>query len=153
MYSTLLILHSIFRWLVLIALLISIYRASRGYFLKKIFTSSDHLFRHWTATIAHIQLVIGMLLYLKSPIVKFFWKNKEEAFPTKEFSFFSIYHILLMFGAIVLLTIGSAFAKRKNTDLEKHRTMLLWYSIALLIILIAIPWPFSPFANRAYIRY
>lgn len=153
MYSTLLILHSIFRWLVLIALLISIYRASIGYFQKRIFTSRDHLFRHWTATIAHIQLVIGMLLYLKSPIVKFFWKNKQEAMQTKGISFFSIYHVLLMFGAIVLITIGSAFAKRKHTDSEKHQTMLIWYGIALLIILIAIPWPFSPFANRTYIRY
>jgi hypothetical protein len=30
--------------------------------------------------------------------------------------------------------------------------MLIWLSIALIIIFIAIPWPFSPFANRPYYR-
>jgi cbb3-type cytochrome oxidase subunit 3 len=30
--------------------------------------------------------------------------------------------------------------------------MLVWFTIALIIIFIAIPWPFSPFANRPYFR-
>jgi len=37
-------------------------------------------------------------------------------------------------------------------DKEKFKIMLLWYGIALIIILIAIPWPFSPLANRPYLR-
>jgi hypothetical protein len=57
-----------------------------------------------------------------------------------------------MFVAIVLITIGSAKAKRKSNDTQKFKTMLIWFSIALLIIFIAIPWPFSPLANRPYIR-
>ena len=61
-------------------------------------------------------------------------------------------HSSLMLTAIVLITIGSAKAKRKPTDQEKFKTMLVWFSIALLIIFIAIPWPFSPFANRPYYR-
>jgi len=57
-----------------------------------------------------------------------------------------------MLTAIVIITIGSALAKRKKTDKEKFKTMLVWFSAALLIIFIAIPWPFSPLANRPYIR-
>lgn len=66
MYETLTFYHSFTRWLVLVSLLYAIYRAWRGYFSKKTFTHLDNHVRHWTATIAHVQLVIGMVLYLKA---------------------------------------------------------------------------------------
>lgn len=69
-----------------------------------------------------------------------------------EFTFFGMIHSLLMLVAIIVITFGSALAKRKTTDREKFKTMLYWFSIALIIILIAIPWPFSPLANRPYFR-
>jgi hypothetical protein len=70
----------------------------------------------------------------------------------REAVFFGLIHITLMVLSVVLVTIGSALAKRKQTDREKFKTMLTWFSIVLLIIFIAIPWPFSPFANRNYFR-
>jgi hypothetical protein len=57
-----------------------------------------------------------------------------------------------MLIAIVLITIGSAVAKLKTVQENKFKTMLIWFSIALVIIFIAIPWPFSPLANRPYLR-
>ncbi len=152
MYQALLYSHSIFRWLVLASLVLAIVCAYRGYFRKILFSKTDNAIRHWTATIAHIQLVIGMILYTQSPIIKFYWKsNKGEETPF-DLTFFSILHLLLMLMAIVFITIGSALAKRKTNDAEKFKTMLIWFSIALLIIFIAIPWPFSPLANRPYLR-
>jgi hypothetical protein len=152
MYQTLLVLHSITRWLVLATLLTSIYRAYIGFSQNKSFSKSDNTLRHWTATVAHIQLIIGILLYIKSPIIKYFWGNFNEAIKYMDTSFFGLYHILLMILSVVLVTIGSALAKRNKTDKEKYKTVLVWFSISLIIIIIAIPWPFSPFANRPYIR-
>ena len=102
--------------------------------------------------IAHIQLVTGMVLYFKSPVIKYFWANFNEAATKMDYTFFGIIHISLMLSAIVLITIGSAMAKRKQTDREKFKTILVWFSISLVIIFIAIPWPFSPLANRPYLR-
>ena len=152
MYETLIYCHTYIRWLVLGSLLYAIYRAYRGYVSKLTFTKTDNAVRHWTATIAHIQLMIGMVLYFKSPIIKYYWTNSKEGTSNIDFSFFAIIHISFMLVAIVLITIGSANAKRKQTDLEKFRTVLIWFSIALLIIFLAIPWPFSPLANRPYLR-
>ncbi|TRX60651.1 hypothetical protein FNH22_06295 [Fulvivirga sp. M361] len=152
MYSTLLVLHSIFRWLVLFALIFSVYKAFKGYYANSPFSAIDNKIRHWTATIAHVQLIIGMLLYAESPIVKYFFSNFTVSLETIDLSFFGLYHFLLMLAAIIVLTIGSAKAKRKATDKEKYRTMLIWFSLALLIIFISIPWPFSPIVNRPYIR-
>ena len=152
MYQSLLFCHSILRWLVLGSLLYSIFRAYKGFFTQSLFTKTDNSVRHWTATIAHIQLIFGILLYVQSPIVKYFWKNFAAGIQNSEFVFFGMLHIFLMLSAIVLITIGSALAKRKANDNDKFKTMLLWFSIALIVIFIAIPWPFSPLANRPYFR-
>ncbi|MCX8532501.1 hypothetical protein [Chryseobacterium luquanense] len=152
MYQTLTFLHSIFRWLVLLSLLYSIFRAYQGYFSDKIFSKTDDSVRHWTATIAHIQLVLGITLYSQSPIIKYFWKNFTEARESFDLFFFGLTHISLMLISIILITIGSSISKRKSDDREKFKTILIYFVIALVIIFIAIPWPFSPLANRPYFR-
>ncbi|MBX2952809.1 MAG: hypothetical protein KF870_09895 [Leadbetterella sp.] len=152
MYSTLLVLHSLTRWLVLIFLVYSICRAFVGYFGNKAFTKTDNAFRHWTATVAHIQLMIGMILYTQSPIVKYFWNETKVGLQNLDLTFWGLIHIILMLTAITVLTIGSAKAKRKLTDKEKFKTMLIWFSIALFIISIAIPWTFSPLSSRPNFR-
>ncbi|WP_228375804.1 hypothetical protein [Chryseobacterium taiwanense] len=152
MYQTLTFLHSTFRWLVVLSLFYSVFRAYQGYFSNKVFSNTDNSVRHWTATIAHIQLVLGITLYSQSPIIKYFWKNFNEAKESFDLLFFGLIHIFLMLFSIILITIGSAVSKRKETDKERFKTMLIYFLIALLIIFIAIPWPFSPLANRPYFR-
>ncbi|THD34026.1 hypothetical protein [uncultured Flavobacterium sp.] len=152
MYQTLNFLHSTLRWLVLISLIVALYKAYRGYFQKTAFTKTDNAIRHWTATIAHLQLMIGMTLYFQSPIIKYFLKNFSAAKENFDLLFFGLIHSTLMLIAVIIITIGSAMAKRKTLDNEKFKTMLIWYGLALFLIFIAIPWPFSPFANRPYFR-
>ena len=152
MYSTLLILHSIFRWAVLLSLVTATVRAYVGYTKQQPFSKLDDSLRHWTATIAHIQLVLGILLYIKSPLIQYFWSNKSEAISQINISFFALIHSVLMLTSVVVVTIGSALAKRKTSDHEKYKTLLLWFTLSLILILVAIPWPFSLFANRPYFR-
>ncbi|KAA1242775.1 hypothetical protein F0000_24165 [Aquimarina sp. RZ0] len=152
MYQGLIYIHSIIRWLVIITLVFSIYRAYRGYFLNLKFSKFDNIVRHWTATTAHIQLIIGILLYSQSPIIKYYWHNFNDAIKSLDSTFFGFIHLILMLHAIVLITIGSALSKRRTEDKTKFKIILLWYSISLIIIFIAIPWPFSPLANRPYFR-
>jgi len=152
MYDLLIFSHSLFRWLVLISLLYAIYRAYKGLASQSVFSKTDNAMRHWTATIAHIQLVIGMIIYTQSPLVRYFLQNFSIAVRQADAVFFGLIHITLMLAAIVVITIGSSLAKRRPTDREKFRTMLVWFSIALLIIFMAIPWPFSPLAIRPYLR-
>lgn len=152
MYQTLIFYHSFFRWLVLLSLGYSVFRSYRGYVSGSAFLNRDNAVRHWTATIAHIQLILGVLIYTRSPLTTYFWKHVKESSWHSEIVFFGSIHGLLMLVAIVLVTIGSALAKRRATDKEKFRTLLVWYTLALLIIFIAIPWPFSPLANRPYLR-
>ena len=148
MYSTLLFLHSLFRWLVLVSLLYAIARAYRGYVGQLAFSSADNSVRHWTATMAHVQLTLGFTLYFISPIIEAFRQQGIKA--GGQVAFFGIIHIGLMLLAVVVITLGSSITKRQLVNQTKFRTMLIWFSVGLLFIFLAIPWPFSPLANRPY---
>ena len=152
MYSTLIFLHSLVRWLVVISLVYAIYRAYVGFKGQKRFSKTDNSIRHWTATIAHVQLIIGILVYTQSPSIKYFWKHTKEALQNWDVTFYSLIHAVMMLLVIVVLTIGSAKSKRMEKDSDKFRTMLLWFFIAFLLIFMAVPWPFSPLSNRPYLR-
>jgi len=152
MHQTFLFLHSTNRYLVLLSLVYAIVMAANGLRSGRIFSPANNTVRHLTATIGHIQLLLGLYLYLISPIVKYNVIDASSHEIVSEHTFFRYIHLLLMTTAIVILTIGSAKAKRVETDIEKFKTILVWFSIALGIILIAIPWPFSPLANRPYFR-
>ncbi len=153
MYYYTLIIHSYLRYFVLISLLLSIYISINAFLTKKTFSTFHNKLRHWTATIAHIQLMLGMIVYSQSPMVQSYWKNPVSvAHLQEEPSFFGIFHASLMFISVVLITLGSAFAKRKNSDQEKFKTQFIWFSIALVVILVAIPWPFSPLVQRSLVR-
>jgi hypothetical protein len=151
MYVFVLWFHSFFRWVVLTGLLYALYRAYRGYRLQLDFTKHDEAVRHWTATLTHIQLMAGFYLYLISPFVKAYFAAAPSNGYT-EGTFFGMIHITCMLVAVVIITVGSALTKRKLSSSDKFRTMLGWFGVGLLVILLAVPWPFLPWAHRPYIR-
>jgi hypothetical protein len=152
MYSFLLAAHSLIRWLVLVSLLYSIFIAWRGWLLKKPFTKADGVIRTVTTTIAYTQLVIGVWLYCISPVVSYFLRHFSTAVHERQLRFFGMEHIAMMVIAITVLAIGSAKAKRKPTDQQKFKTMAAWFTVVLVIILLSVPWSFSPLTARPNFR-
>ena len=87
---------------------------------------------------SHIQLLLGLVMYFTSAKVVFsegWMKNASQRF-------YGMEHLLLMLLAIVLITIGSAKAKRAATDEEKFKKTYLFFGLGLILILAGIPWPF-----------
>lgn len=121
MYQSLTFLHSTFRWVALLLLVVSTVRFWYARRSGKSFIKADNALRHWTATTFHIQLIIGLLLYFFSPIVELFWNGDTKSF---QVTFFALLHSTGMFIAIFLITIGSSFAKRAKSDDEKFRVAL-----------------------------
>lgn len=152
MYPIILALHSAVRWLVLLSLIIALFRGYRGWRAKLNFGNLDNSIRYWTVTIAHIQLVLGLTLYFISPITNYFIGHFSDAVHQREIRFFGMEHSIVMLAAIVCITIGSAKAKRKKTSHEKFRIIVIWISIALVLILSSIPWAFSPLTSRPHFR-
>lgn len=152
MYAAVLALHSLVRWLVLISLLLAIFRAYNGWFTGRKFSRFDNRIRLISTTTAQIQLVLGLWLYVISPVIILFLQHFKEMVHERQIRFFGMEHSTMMLIAIILITIGAAKAKRKQKDKEKFKTMAIWFTIALLIILSSIPWAFSPLVSRPWFR-
>jgi hypothetical protein len=92
------------------------------------------------------------MLYCISPVVRYFLTFFKTAVHQREIRFFGMEHITMMLIAVVLITIGSMKAKRQPIDKQRFKTMAIWFTIALIIILASIPWQFSPLISRPYFR-
>jgi NADH:ubiquinone oxidoreductase subunit 2 (subunit N) len=127
--------HSGLRWIALGLLIYAIFNALRK---KDFYAKSDRMLNMFAMVSLHIQLVIGLILYFTSEKVKFV----EGWMGNKVLRFYGMEHIILMILAIVLVTIGHAKAKRASEPSKKHKTILLFYAIGLILIIASIPWPF-----------
>jgi hypothetical protein len=156
-YPIILALHNGLRWLVLGSLLAVLINSYAGWLRSGPDSKSNPLIAPQTlrivaTSIAHTQLLVGIYLYTLSPIVSYYWKAHPRYSDAPEFSFFALIHMGLMVTSIVLMTIGSSKAKRQTDTRQKFRTTAIYFTIGLVLILVAIPWPFSPLAARPWVR-
>lgn len=146
----LIVFHSILRYLVLLSILLVIYLAWEGFTFKKSYTRLHRIATASASGISHLQLLVGFVLYFFSPTAQSFWQTKSMRW--SDGLFFALVHFGLMSSAIVILTVGAALAKREAEEHRRFRILFNYFVLALLIILIAIPWPFSPLAQRPWFR-
>lgn len=127
--------HSGLRWVVLVLLILAVVSAYRSW---KGGAAGSRL-PLYAMIAVHVQLLLGLWLYfLPSPYVKF----TEGFMKDSLLRFYSVEHLALMLLAIFTITAGYSRAKAKLTDAARGRTTFMYYVIALLLILLAIPWPF-----------
>jgi len=62
--------------------------------------------------------------------------------------FFLVEHTTAMLLAVILITIGHIRAKRAVNAMQSARTLLWFFLISLIIILVLIPWPFTRYAGH-----
>ena len=99
-----------------------------------------------------VSLGLGLVLYAISPITNYFSHNYQVAVNVGQMRFFGKEHVSMMIFAVILISVGSIKVKNISHDKEKFKTMAIWFTLGLLLILIAIPWPFSPAAQRPFFR-
>lgn len=142
MYTGLLHFHSLLRWVLLLLLIVVVVKAWMGRSGGKTFSAGDKKLSLFTMITAHLQLVLGGLLYMVSPTVQSAIADMGAAMKNSVARFWAVEHLLTMIIAIALLTIGHIKAKKAATDQEKFKALSLWFTIGLILILASIPWPF-----------
>lgn len=142
MFEGLLTFHSLLRWILLLLLIATAVKSYYGWKGRKQFTESDRKMSLYTLISAHLQLVLGLILYFTSDLVSAARLNMGAAMKDPILRYWVVEHLLMMVISIVLITIGYSRAKRATSDNLKFRRLAIFYGIALVIILISIPWPF-----------
>lgn len=140
-------LHSFLRWVILILLVVNIVRHLSA--SNKPFTAGDKKLGLFLMISAHITLLIGLYQVIFG---RFGWMNLPEGTSVMKDAFWRFYlveHPIGMIVGIVLITIGKGVARKPITDTAKHKKAALLFTIALIVIVAVIPWPFREIVGRS----
>jgi hypothetical protein len=140
MYNGLLHLHNVLRWVILVLLLVALFQA----LLKNQGIRKSSL---WLLIAAHTTLVLGFYQWFTGALG---WnliraKGFGEVMKDSVSRFWSVEHFAGMLIAIILITAARGKAKTLN-----YKAAAWLYLIALLFILVSVPWPFREGIGRAW---
>ena len=143
MYSGILLIHSWLRWAVLLLGLTAFVRGvTRS---QRPWTPTDQSVSRWFTISLDLQLLLGALLYFVfSPFTTAAFSDFGAAMGNSGLRFWAVEHVFGMVVAIALAHIGRTKIAKAPTDGRRHRLAAIFYGLALLAIVLSIPWPGSP---------
>jgi len=128
-------LHSTLAIILLLALLVTLVITLANYLGNKPYNRKIALIGLISA---HLQLVVGLILYFTSPLglQSFDAANMSNGLARLYF----LEHPLINIIAIVLITIGYSKAKKMTDAKKANKTVLIMYTLGLILVLSRIPW-------------
>lgn len=151
--QTVIILHNILRWGVLIFGVWTVVNAISGLINKRKYANCDDKSNLLFMIFCDLQLLLGLILFFSNAWFDKMKSGMGAVMKNSVDRFFTIEHGLMMVIAWVLVHVGRASVKRAPEN-AKHKKMLLFFGLALLLILVSIPWPFRmPEIARPYFRW
>ena len=128
--------HSTLAYAVLAVLVLAIINAFLGLSAKRNFTSKDRSVSLIALIFSHIQLVVGIVLWIESPLGKAALSQMSNS----AVRLTALEHPLINIIAIVVITIGWSKHKKEESSNGKFKKIGIFFTIGLLLILSRIPW-------------
>ena len=148
MYPSALWLHSWLRWAVLVTGLVAWLRAVGGKTARRPWTPQDELWGLLLTVSVDLQFVVGVVLYILSPITRLGLRNFAAAM---QINASQIENAIGMVVAIALVHIGRVKIRKAADPDRKHRLAMVLYGIALVLMIISIPCPVLPVARPLFL--
>ena len=149
-YLYTLTLHSWLRWLVLALGLVAFIRALTAG--RRPWGPADDRSALWFTIVLDIQVLIGLVLYLMlSPITHEAMGNFGAAMKSPTLRFWAVEHGFGILIGVALAHIGRGRI-RKADPARRHKIAAIFFGLALLAILVSLPWPGTPNA-RPLVRW
>jgi len=130
--------HSFIAYLVLAVLIFVLIYSIYSWLTKKSYTKNNRILVLLGMALVHIQFLLGVLLYFLSPLGLSNFSG--EAMKNSISRLYILEHPFVMVIAFTFITIGFMKSNRINNDNQKYKSIVLFYSIALICILSRIPW-------------
>ncbi|MBD3862872.1 hypothetical protein [Olleya marilimosa] len=138
MYSTLKMLHHYWAYLVLFMIVVATFNAVYKTMTKKEYEARDFRMSLFTLIVSHIHLLIGLVLWFAADY--FSEMSMGEIMKNATMRSNVVEHPVAMILAVALITIGYSKHKKKLTSTNKLKSIAIFYSIALVLVLAKIPW-------------
>jgi hypothetical protein len=95
------------------------------------------------------QVVLGLLLYFwLSPVTPKSLADFRSYMPVATLRFFAIEHVFGMLLGVAAAHAGWRRLKKSVTDRSRHMCVAVAFGIALVALVVAIPWPGMPYGRR-----
>ena len=142
MYTFIQKFHSGWAYLALIVLVVAIVNSVAGMVRKKQFSANDRKMGLFGLVFAHIQLLVGLILYFVSPLgfSNIGTLGMGEVMKNGALRLTVVEHPLVNIIAIVLITIGWSKHKKAPDAEGKFKSIAIFYGIGLVLLLSRIPW-------------
>jgi hypothetical protein len=151
MYETILLFHSWLRWAVLLSGLVAAARGIAGWRRHKPWTLSDERAGFWFITTLDVQFLLGLALYLLlSPITRAAMQDFGGAMGNSALRFWAVEHLFGMFVGIALAHVGRSRIHKTGSDVRRHGLAALFFTLAIVAIIVSIPWPGVPNARPLF---
>ncbi len=147
MYSFVLALHNLVRWVVLILSILAAVNACLGWLQKREWTARDSKIGSYCAISLDIQLLLGLLLYFAlSPVTRAAFADFGAAMGNSNLRFFAVEHTIMMLLALVFAHLGNRLPRKAPGSAGKFKRAAIFFVLAALLILGGMPWarPFLP---------
>jgi hypothetical protein len=145
MYSAFLLIHSLLRWVVVLAGLVVLARAIGGLTGRRDWLPADGAAVRVFSISLDIQFVIGLLLYVwLSPFIRDAWADMGATMRNAPLRFFAVEHIFGMIVGLALAHVGTSRIGKAADAARKHRLAAIFFGLAMVVILLSIPWPGTP---------
>lgn len=145
MYDVVLLVHSWLRWLVLVVGVGVVVRGWWGWMRARPWSPQDERLGRLFPVLVDVQALLGAILFFfLSPDTSPVLTQGGMALGTERVQFWLLEHAGPMAAALILAHVGQAFIRRSSHDMAKHRWAAIVFGLALIIILLSIPWPFAP---------
>ncbi len=132
--ETLILVHSYLRYFVLLALVLVILKSTIGWVQGKPYGKWDNKLGLYLMIFTHMQFLVGVIVYFSSDLVQFAGASMKNP----ELRYWLVEHSSMMLIAIVLITMARVTSKKMTADVAKHRRMVVFNLLALVMILVAI---------------
>ncbi len=151
MYDFFLFLHSWLRWVVFLLLVIIPFRSGLAYYKGAVFQAWDKFLNITLLGVAHIQFLIGLVLYFGlSPVAAEGLSHFSLSMKSAYLRYWTVEHIFSMFVVIALIQTGYSISKRGKTDNSKHKVIFITTLLALIILLAMHPWPHKVYGRPLF---
>ena len=112
-----------------------IIRSSTGIVKHRDYTGLDKFLAYAFLVSLYLQLLFGFLLFTRfGPMSGYDYLGAESGSRLASKRLWPIEHIVLMFFALLIATLGLILSNKSNVAKDKHKKVLIYYVISILII-------------------
>lgn len=128
--------HNLLRWVVVLVAAAAVVMAWAGVLTNAKWSGPNAKVGRFFTIAFDVQVLVGILVYVASPLIRGAFNNFGAAMGVRELRFFLVEHALIMIVAAALVHIGAARGRKTNATLQPA----IFYSLAVVAVIFGIDW-------------